>query len=370
VLDSLGHVDDHRADIERTILQNIDELIARKNGKELEQWLGFATARDRKKKDADGKAPPSPAATATHAALASKIVLGDRGAKLLGLSPKNGFRERSVVALWRGVDALQRGLPLDAMRGFATAMQRSDESKNRDEIHNLAKRWFAYVLAQHRVDDESLSILKEFVAPIDRNELLEVLLWRAAFYVDAASFDRVAELVRKGGSLDLRVAHLELLSRGDAGAMWTQVRADYKSSAQPIYKLAHQLTDELATESLDVRLKNRVTLELGRALLAEVAAGANRGLANRIAELLRRMQTMLDTVDEYDRSAIGRARSAAPGSEAFAGSVRLAPGDPMPWPFPIPRVQPPSPFSALVIDPVEWRDESGELVFGWHIHEK
>lgn len=360
--DSFAGRDDVEPDLRRTILQNVDTLIEQKNGKELEQWFGFANPKPR-----EGDAPSL--VNTRRETLVPEFVLGARGEKLLSLEPESGFRERAVVALWRGTDLLQRGQRLDAMRSFALAMQRSDESRRADEVHNLSKRWFAFVLAQHEADAETLAILEEFVSPLDRNDLLEILLWRAAFYGDGPSFNRIAEGVRRGGALDMRIHHLSILARGDAGAMWTAVRTDLESP-QAITKFTQQLTDELATESLDVRLKNRATLELGLILLGEVGKDAARGLRRRIDEQMRRIQTLLDGLDVYDTSPEGRARSAAPGSEAYAGSVRLAPADPLPWPFAFPTAVPPSPFSPIVLTPKEWLDESGARVFGWHIHEK
>jgi hypothetical protein len=360
--DSFAREDKVEPELRHTILQNVDTLIERKEGKELEQWLGFASP-----KPIEGDT--TSLASKRKAELVPALVLGKRGEKLLSLSPSTGFRERAVVALWRGTDDLQRGRRLDAMRSFALAMQRSDESRRADEVHNLAKRWFAFVLAQHEADDEALAILEEFISPLDRNDLLEVLLWRAAFYGDRTSFERIAKGVRRGGALDMRIHHLGILARGDAGAMWTTVRADLESP-QAITKFTTQLTDELATESLDVRLKNRATLELGLVLLGDVGKGAPRGLRRRMDEQMRRIQTLLDSLDVYDTSPEGRARSAAPGSEAYAGSVRLAPADPLPWPFVFPVVSPPSPFSPIMLTPKEWLDENGARVFGWHIHEK
>jgi hypothetical protein len=350
-------------DLRRTLLQNIDALLDNKSGEELEQWLGFASQRSFSRQNT------TPGDSARREALIKSIVLDVRGEKILGVDVASGFRERSSVALWRGVDHLERGERLDSMRSFALAMQTSDDSRQADEVHRLAKRWFAYVLAQHRADDEALAILEQFVSPLDRNDLLEILLWRAAFYADEVSFARIAAGIRRGGALDLRKRHLELLATGDAGAMWTQVREDYESP-HAVYKFAHQLTDELATENLDVRVKNRRTLELGKVLLAEVSEEANRGLRRRIDDLMQRMQVLLDAIEVYDTSPDGRARSAAPGAVAYAGSVRLAPADPLPWPFAFPSVQPPSPFSPLELRPIEWLDAQGERVFGWQIRER
>lgn len=350
-------------ELSRAFLQNVDSLIAKERGDELELWLGFLVRPAAATSDDDE-------AHAIDAELVRAVVLGERGERLLALGPDEGFRERAAVALWRGTDALERGKLLDAMRAFALAMQRSEESRAGGESHRLAKRWFAYVLAHHEADEESLAILREFVSPLERNELLEVLLWRAAFHADAASFERIAASARRGGALDARIRQLAPLASGDAGGMWRQVREDAKDSPHHVYRFVKQLTEELATEPLDVRLRNQATLRLAKELLLEVAEYANRGLLRRVHEQLERMQTLLDGLALYDESPGGRARSAAPGAEAYAGSLRLAPADPLPWPFSFPAVQPPSPFTPLQLTPIEWLDDDGARVFGWHIHER
>lgn len=352
--DAYANDDDTAPDRDRTLLSIIDALVQRQDGKALTQWLGYASP---------GEDPGG------ESALLTSITGGARGERLLSLGPESGFRERSAIALRRGTASLTLGSPLDAMRSFALSMKHSDESRRSGEVHNLAKRWFAYVLSQHQASEEVLAILSAFVSPVDRNQLLEVLLWRAAFHADPESFERIAARIRRGGALDLRVHQLRLLSRGDAGAMWRQTRAQAEHPSS-VYRFVTLVTEELATEPLDVRRKNIATLELGTTLLSEVAAQTNPGLRRRIVEQQQRIQTLLDGLDKYAASPSGKAYSVAPGSEAYAGSVRLAPADPMPWPFAVPRVQAPSPFSPIQLTPVEWNNDDGEQVFGWHIHDK
>jgi hypothetical protein len=365
-----------------TVLQNMDSVIRREDGDELNLWLGFASAKtmsvaastDLQEEESAPKANPGQnvewiLGERLHRPLIADIALGSRGERLLGLDPSTGFRERAIIALWRGVDYLERGESMDAMRSFALAMKRAEESRQSDTVYRLSKRWFAYVLAQHKADAEALAILKEFVPALERNALLEVLLWRAAFYVDKDSFERIASLVRRGGAMDFRVRHLRELAKGDAGKMWAAVREELKDTPHAVYKFSKQLTEELATETFDVRANNRSTLELGMRVLSELEGEVNRGLQRRIGEQLERMQSLLDRMEIFDASIEGRARAATPGAEAYAGSVRLAPSDQLPWPFLYPQVQAPSPFSALKIVPIEWLNENGERVFGWQIKE-
>jgi hypothetical protein len=384
-VDSFRDDVDYQEQLRAALLQNVDSLIRMEDGEELNQWLGFVAIGepDAQLQPVNDEAdkPEQTNETVSAARLAElkqkrreaigDFVFGARGERLLSLDvKKTGFREHAVVALWRGVDYLERGYPLDAMRAFALAMKASDHSTRRDEVHNLAKRWFAYVLAVHRADSEALAIMETFLTPLDRNELLEVLMWRAAFHGDETSFERIADGVRKGGSLDFRVRHLRTLASGDVAAMYTNLREETLERPHALYKFVKVLIEELATESLDVRLRNRATFDNAMLALQDASMGANKGLRRRMDEQILRIQTMLDGLDLYDPSAEGRARRAAPGAESYAGAVRLAPSDPLPWPFVEPRVSAPSAFSALILKPVEWWGDDGERVFGWHIMEK
>jgi len=103
--------------------------------------------------------------------------------------------------------------------------------------------------------------------------------------------------------------------------------------------------------------------------LSAVQDQSNQSLKRRIDALLLQMQTLLDSLAEYDDTPAGRARRAEARAESYAGSVRLAPADPLPWPFTLPSPQVPSPFRALRLTPVEWWSDDGTRVYGWRVHE-
>ena len=64
---------------------------------------------------------------------------------------------------------------------------------------------------------------------------------------------------------------------------------------------------------------------------------------------------------------MAKARTHSPEQSTFAGAIRLAPTDPLPRPFFAPEPEAPSVFTPLALDPVEWRSDTGDLVFGWRI---
>ncbi|MDP2345297.1 MAG: hypothetical protein Q8O67_30415 [Deltaproteobacteria bacterium] len=319
-------------------------------GRELESWLGFAST-----------------TTTTRPLLIEQVTAGRRGERLLALEPSTGFRERSVIALHRGVQFLRAGDTLEALRSFAFALGHSDESSDAEAVHRLSQRWLAFVLSQYKSSDEVITIVERFVPSIDFNTIVESMVWRAAFHADVDSFERVGRAVRKNGTLQRTVTLLRPLAHGDAGAMWKAVEDG--GTPNGTYLFAQRLIEQLSLEPLDVRANNRLTLEVAVTVLQSIDAKAGSSLQKKVRALEQRTQALRDAIGQYDQSIAGRVEAGAPDAEAYAGSVRLAPADPLPWPFVAPRVTPPSPFAPVVLTPVEWRRGSDDLVYGWSLHE-
>jgi hypothetical protein len=336
------------------------------DGVELESWLAFAALRG------------------DDVILQDGIALGARGERLLALTPAQGFRERSAIALRRGVAFLKAGDTLAALRSFALALGASEASRDAEAVHGLSRRWLAFVLAQYETTDEVVAVLERHVPPVDRAPILEALAWRAAFHGDVASFDRVAAAAERHTRLRALLAQLRPLAQGDAGKMWTEVRAAHEGSA--LLRFTGTLIAQLSLEPLDVRARHAQTLALARDVLADLQSpiqtegttDGGDGAAPPLREtatqkkakaLAVRVQQLRDAIDAYDDSARGRAEASAPDREAYAGSLRLAPADPLPWPFVAPTPAPPNPFAPIALTPVERRRSDGSLVFGWRVHE-
>ncbi len=335
----------------RVILDLIDALLEQNAGPELTGWLGFAGV------DGDGRG-----------ALIQEIVGGVRGEGLLGLEPATGFRERSVVALHRGVAFLRAGDTLQALRSFAFALGHAHESRDADGVHSLSQRWLAFVLSQYQTTEEVLAILDRFVPAADHNAVVEVLLWRAAFHGDLASFDRVVRSLGTAGHLKRTAQNLRPLAEGDPGRLWNTVEHELVDAAA-IYRFTERLTDQLGLEPLDVRAHHRETLALGLMVLEGLQARSALSLQKKTRKLAQRIQALRDDIGAYDDSLRGRVEAGAVDREAYAGSVRLAPADPLPWPFAVPQVTPPNPFAPIALTPVEWRGGDGRLRYGWSLHE-
>ncbi|MBX5484296.1 MAG: hypothetical protein IRZ16_20945 [Myxococcaceae bacterium] len=339
---------------DRLALGILDALVDRKEGEEVEKWIGFFEA---------ANAPERRAF----------ITSGARGERLLGLTPEDGFRERAVIAMHRGVAFLEAGQLPKALRSFAFVLHHAGESRDAETVAALARRWLSYVLSRFETSDEVLATLQALVPRQELNGVLEDLLWRAAVRADRASFDRVASKVNHGGALDQRLLRLQLLAAGAPGKLATALRDDAAEEPHAVVRFVQQLIEELETEDGDVRLANVETLKLLRRVLEPISSpgpdGKKNAQARRAEELMARAQAILDGLDHLDTSEAGRARAMSLQHETFAGNIRLAPSDPLPWPFRVPEPEAPSAFVPLKLEPVEWRDARGALVFGWRITE-
>lgn len=332
----------------------IDLLIDRKEGEELQHWLGFLDA-------------------AESAELRAEITRGDRGARLLELEPEDtGFRERSVVALHRGVAFLEEGSRQEALRSFAFALRHAEESRESNAVTGLSRRWLSYVLSRFETSDDVIATLKALVPRQEYNAVVADLVWRAALRADLGSFERVTSTVRRGTAFDTHIERLEPLAKGNIGALASRVRKELAEEPYAVLRFMRLLVEKLESEDPEVRAVHIPTMRLLLSVLrplAEEGSGRPGAHARVAAELSGRLQAVLDGLDQLDDSGPGRANALSPRSETFAGAIRLAPSDALPWPFRAPQVESPTVFSPLVLTPVEWRDAKGARVWGWRLSE-
>ncbi|MBI5543498.1 MAG: hypothetical protein HY901_06385 [Deltaproteobacteria bacterium] len=338
--------------LEKLLLDLVDALSERGGGEEVEQWLGYL----------DAQASPQ---------RRSAVAQGERGRRLLQLAPAAGFRERAVLALHRGVAFLEKGERGDALRSFAFAMAHAEESREEAVVMPLARRWLSFVLSRYETNDEILATLKALVPKREYGAVVEDLLWRAALRIDEPSFERVAATIPRGGALDSRVSRLRPLAQGKAGEMIGRLRDDALEEPFQVLRFVRLLLEHLEAEEADVRRASVMLLRQVLEVLDTVgAAGAGRNAQVRVAdELSARVHSVLEGLGHLDASAAGKARALSVRHEAFAGSIRLAPADELPWPFRVPQVEAPSAFAPLVLEPIEWPGPDGRLVFGWRLHD-
>lgn len=340
------------AALDRLVLAVIDELIERGSGDELEGWIGFL--------DASG----SPARR-------SALIAGERGKRLLELDPNTGFRERAAIALHRGVAFLEAGQLEDALRSFAYTMAHAEESREAATTLALARRWLSYVLSRYRTNEDILAMLKALVPRQEYNAVAEDLVWKAALRADTRSFELAVASLRRGSALDARVERLRPLAQGRAGEMVTGLRE--AASEEPYFTLrfVRQYLEKLEAEEAEVRAAHVPTLKLMIGVLDSLvgSGGEQSSHARTAGELIQRAQAILEGLGALEQSVSAKAQALSPRHETFAGAIRLAPADPLPWPFRAPEPEVPSAFTPLVLEPVEWRDAKGTLVLGWRLTE-
>ncbi|KFA94508.1 hypothetical protein [Archangium violaceum] len=340
------------AALQKLMLEIIDELIRRKDGKELEAWIGFVGASD-------------------SAELRGALTSGERGKSLLELDENTGFRERAVIALHRGVGFLEAGELQESLRAFAYALQQAEASREAAVTQGLARRWLSYVLSRYETNDEVVATLKALVPRQEYNQVIEDLVWRAALRADDRSFERITQTARRGGSFDASIERLRPLSQGKPGEMATRLRDALREEPSSVLRFVRRLLENIEAEDADVRRANVPTLkhllEVLRPLSAESKTAKSQ--SRTAGELMDQTQSILDGLSHLDDSVSGNARALSPTRSTFAGSIRLAPADPLPWPFRPPEPEAPSVFTPIVLEPVEWRDAKGALVFGWRLSE-
>jgi hypothetical protein len=338
--------------LERVLLSIVDELIAQKNGVELSQWLGFLN---------DSKFKQQ-----------KPIVFESvRGEQLLSMDIQTGFKERSVIALHRGVSFLESGHLFESLSAFAFALSKADESSQAEKCRALSLRWLSFVLAQFEATPEVIAVLKALVPKRDYVTVIEDLVWRAAWLSDAASFERLASTTPKGASFDVKVENLRPLSLGNAGALANRLRDAALDQPYLTLRFVKQLLERLQLESAEVRKAQLPTLKVLLEVLAqiEVSQGPKSSTARIAKEQIAVVNSMLDGLLVFNPSEQAKARNLDRQREAFAGNIRLAPSDALPWPFSMPEPSPPSPLVPLKLVPVEWRGEAQQLIFGWKFTE-
>ncbi len=339
-------------DLEPVILNIIDALIADGQGDEVPAWVAHLNADEK------------PNARAL-------VFAGDRGKRLLQIEADSGFRERATIALHRGVAFLEGNQLQDALRAFAYAMANADDSAAAILNMNLARRWLAFVMSRYETTQEVIATLQALVPQQEWNLLAEELIWKAALRADSPSFERAVATVRRGGALDERISNLRVLAEGQPRVLLQRLQVRVATEPHLVLRFTGHLLAHIEAEDKDVRQAHINTLTLQVGMLEALAADPTLRKANlsAVQEQLLRARAILAGLGVEDTSTAGKARGLAVEKHTFAGNVRLAPTDPLPWPFVLPEVRAPSAFAPMRLEPVEWRNHRGQLVFGWSVRE-
>lgn len=337
-----------RAALDAVALGVIDALAARGEGAEVAAWIGLRTE--------DPEALPE------------AVWSGARGARLLSLDAASGFPERGPVALHRGVRALEGGDLPAALRSFGAALRHAPDSAASADVARLARRWLSFVAGQFEVSDALLATLRELLPARESAAVLEDLAWRAAFHADAASFTLLRDRDPGTGALGHRLAFLAPLARGDGPGFDAGLRRALAAGPSEGLRLVDLLLQRLELEDDAVRAAQVPTLLAVESALRPLAAGDARD-ARAVAARVDRCRAIREGAGAGGSpwAEADGIRSVSPDRAVHAGAVRLAPSDPLPWPFAAEEVAAPSVFDPIALIPVTWRDADGRRVFGWRL---
>ncbi|MEY3902341.1 MAG: hypothetical protein RL189_1647, partial [Pseudomonadota bacterium] len=128
------------------------------------------------------------------------------------------------------------------------------------------------------------------------------------------------------------------------------------------------LLDRIESEDTQIRkrmtpiLKNLSVLQDGRGKLKGRVGENLQKISKRAHEILRVLSS--DSVS----SLATKARGYNPQDGVFVGHVRVAPTDPLPWPYAAPNPSSPQPFAPIVVVPEQW-SVGTTSVLGWKIVE-
>ncbi|HEY4222849.1 MAG TPA: hypothetical protein VGO62_15940 [Myxococcota bacterium] len=320
-------------------------------GSEIESWIGFLDA--------------------AHDPISrTAITTGARGKRLLALDADSGFNERAVIALHRAVAYLEEGSVNDALASLGFALENADASSTPDVTHSLSLRWLSYLASQYESTPELVDTLRALASRRDVMRILEDLLWRAALRADTRSFDLVVQKTPHGGALDQRIPLLRLLAEGKAGAFANALAQAAEKEPQSALQIALQLVSRVEAEDLDVRRAQAPTLRLVLDMLRHLASeGAPLATKKKAGELRDRTLAILDGLGNASLPSEDAARTLSPEHEAFAGGVRLAPSDALPWPFKEPVTEAPSAFLPVLMVPFSRALADGTTITAWTITE-
>lgn len=340
--------------LSHTALGIIDALTMRGEGEEVSAWIALWQDPN----NPDNRAP---------------IWDGERGALLLALDEDSGFTERAAIALHRSIALLEQGELHEALRLMAYALQQAPASRDAETITNLSRRWLTHIAARFTITDALVAMLQEVTPRREANLIYEDLLWNAAFHADNTSFQRGLAALDGQTALRRRVVLLAHLAEGNRGAFLRALDQQIRTAPGEYLRFLAQFIAYLEQEDASVRAAHIPTLiALHEQLIRLTEDDRSSSRQRRNAEsLANQSQSILEGLGEmgFDLSERTRARTLSADAVVFAGSVRLAPADPLPWPFVETKAAAPSIFSPIQLRPVEWHDDDGSLVFGWDITE-
>ncbi|MEN9811103.1 MAG: hypothetical protein RLZZ488_2670 [Pseudomonadota bacterium] len=334
----------------RKIIPILDALIDQQVGSELSNWIGLYSV------DA------SPAEL-------REIWSGERGSRLLSLDKQSGFLGRPAIALRRGLAALENGDVHNALKNLGLAINYSGQEEGDDSVASqLARRWISYISGTWRVTPDLVAVLKEVLPKDAYSVIFEDLAWRAALRSDVRSFERLMTLLRMRSAAAIRVEQLLLLAKGEVKEFARRLMRRLEEEPYSTLRFTGLLLDRI--ESEDTQVRTRMAPILQKLSDLQDGSGKIKGrVGENLQKLSKRAHEILRVLSTDSASSMAtKARGYNPQDGVFVGHVRVAPTDPLPWPYAAPKPSSPQPFAPILVVPEQW--SAGEsLVLGWKIVE-
>ena len=205
------------------------------------------------------------------------------------------------------------------------------------------------------------------------------------------------------GALAQRLSRLGPLAAAKGNTFLTQLDRDLKDEPSRTLRFVRVLLDQMERQPATVR-RDRISLldaidkiferrlrrtrmptkRKGEKTLTKTSGKRTTGFDRKLAAAQVRLRTIIegaeatrgDTAQVTVNSTSARGPGAteerkaavlSPAHALFGGNVRLAPSDPLPWPFTPTPTDPPSAVAPIRLVPMEWRNQEGHLVLGWEI---
>jgi hypothetical protein len=198
-------------------------------------------------------------------------------------------------------------------------------------VRALALRWLSFLSVRFENTDELLHTLQVIVTTRDYDGILEDLLWASALRADPRSFERSFERrldeLSGHGSIARQMTLLVPPASGNSTGCVHQVGTDLDTSPRETLRFLTQFIERLELEDADIRTGHATaTLVPLNDLGQPVSDGELGARYDRNATILQAaIQAIIQGVGG---SASGRATDLPP--VVYAGSIRLAPTEPLP----------------------------------------
>ncbi len=289
-------------EVHRWALQITDELLRLHLSEKLNYWIAQASPLETRENRLD-------------------IWQGERGANLLS---QDGFSERSIIALYRGIEQIEANRLEDAFRSFALARKFAGSSRIRKDIDWQLANWLKYAAIRYRVSDDLLKYLTTYLEPEDLRDILKQILWQAAFHGDAAMV-KLFQLPQLPPDLRKAKVYFEAVNHGQL-----QHKHPIDSSERGQYlRFIREYCKQLELASFPLLLRQQPTLAQLERDLRRDTDPQWKMVRTETLEQMTRLSQALRTSDIKAQGQ--RDRQSMP--QALGSSV-VPPARPDLWPFP------------------------------------